>query len=317
MKYKDWLAEWLNSYVKLTAKARTVQRYSEIIKQHLCPRLGDFELDELTLIALQRCVAELTENGNLKTGAGLSPSAVNSIITVLKGSLRTASMIGLAKSGVAEKIIRPKASEKQTLCFTLVEQKKIEQAILKKNKPYLYGVVICLYTGLRIGELLALEWKDVDIAKGLIAVNKTCYYGQNSEGRYVRMVDTPKTASSQRIIPMPKQLIPLLKELQAQRKSSNIIENAGKPISIRTYQRYFEVLLKELQIPHRGFHALRHTFATRAIECGMDVRTLSEILGHKNPTITLNRYAHSLMEHKKTMMNRLGRLYQNDFYNDI
>ena len=82
----------------------------------------------------------------------------------------------------------------------------------------------------------------------------------------------------------------------------------GKPVSVRSYQRSFELLLKRLNIPHKGFHSLWHTFATRALECGMDVKTLSEILGHKNPTVTLNRYAHSLMEHKAEMMNRLGKL---------
>ena len=77
---------------------------------------------------------------------------------------------------------------------------------------------------------------------------------------------------------------------------------------VRSYQKTFELLLKRLRIPHKGFHSLRHTFATRALECGMDVKTLSEILGHKNPTITLKRYAHSMMEHKAEMMNRLGKL---------
>ena len=77
---------------------------------------------------------------------------------------------------------------------------------------------------------------------------------------------------------------------------------------MRTYQRRFSVLLKKLNIPPKGFHSIRHTYATRAIECGMDVKTLSEILGHKNPTVTLNRYAHSLMEHKKEMVNRLGKI---------
>jgi integrase len=87
-----------------------------------------------------------------------------------------------------------------------------------------------------------------------------------------------------------------------------IAGNNGKVVSVRSYQQSFECLLKNLHIDHKGFHSLRHTFATRAIECGMDIKTLSEILGHKNPTITLNRYAHSLMDHKREMMNKLGKL---------
>lgn len=87
-----------------------------------------------------------------------------------------------------------------------------------------------------------------------------------------------------------------------------MVADGEEPVSVRSYQRSFELLQKKLKIPRRGFHSLRHTFATRALECGMDVKTLSEILGHKNPTITLNRYVHSLMEHKRDMMNRLGKL---------
>ena len=88
-----------------------------------------------------------------------------------------------------------------------------------------------------------------------------------------------------------------------------MISNGSKPVSIRSYQESFSNLLKRIGVPHEGFHALRHTFATRAIECGMDVKSLSEILGHKNPTITLKKYVHSLMEHKKDMMNKLGKLF--------
>ncbi len=171
------------------------------------------------------------------------------------------------------------------------------------------GVSICLYTGLRIGELLALTWQDVDFGNGTLSVTKTCYDGKDSNGKFGRVVDEPKTLSSRRIIPLSKQMVSLLKEIKKQSNAEWVISKSGKPLSVRTYQRNFASLLNKLHIPHRGFHALRHTFATRAIECGMDVKTLSEILGHKNATITLNRYAHSLMEHKRDMMNKLGRLY--------
>ena len=87
-----------------------------------------------------------------------------------------------------------------------------------------------------------------------------------------------------------------------------VIVGERPPLSVRSYQRSFELLLKKTGIQRKGFHALRHTFATRAIECGMDVKSLSEILGHKNPTVTLNRYVHSLMEHKRAMMDKLGKI---------
>ena len=188
------------------------------------------------------------------------------------------------------------------------EQKKIEQYILNEKNKRLFGVLLCLYTGLRIGELLALEWSDIDMNKGELRVNKTCHYGKDKTGQFGRITDIPKTQSSIRTIPIPKQLMPLLRDTKKKSRSTHIVSNGENLIAIRSYQRSFSVLLKKLNIPHRGFHSLRHTFATRALECGMDVKTLSEILGHKNSTVTLNRYAHSLMEHKKEMMNKLGKL---------
>ena len=128
-------------------------------------------------------------------------------------------------------------------------------------------------------------------------------------GEYVKIIDTPKTATSRREIPLPRQLVPYLRILKHQNRRGFVISGKdGKPVSLRSYQKALQSTLKILNIPHRGFHALRHTFATRALECGMDVKTLSEILGHKNSSITLNRYAHSFEEHKTAMMNRVGRL---------
>lgn len=308
MKYKEWLSEWLNSYVKITAKHRTIERYSEIVKQHLVPRVGEYELDALTPMILQRHISDLLLQGNIRNGKGLAASSVNSIITVIQNSLHIAYNLGLIKEQVGDKIKRPKLTERVIECFSINEQKKIEQAVSQSKKPCMLGILVALYTGLRVGELIAVEWADIDFENRLLSVNKTCHYGKDSSGVYTRIVETPKTDSSIRIVPLPKQLIPLLKEYKRQSKSALLISNNGAAVSVRTYQRNFEVLLKTLDIPHRGFHALRHTFATRAIECGMDVKTLSEILGHKSSTITLNRYAHSLLSHKRDMMDKLGKL---------
>ncbi|MDE6474171.1 MAG: site-specific integrase [Clostridia bacterium] len=308
MNYEVWLREWLENYVKFTAKERTIRRYTEIINQHIIPKLGNIEISELDSITLQKFVTEMLHSGNKRTGRGLSSNSVNSIITVIKVSLRTAYNIGLLKINVVDKIQRPKSNEKQIECFTANEQKKIERAVFESKKRSMIGIVVCLYTGLRIGELLALEWSDVDLTGGIISVTKTCFDGKMSNGEFGRLTDVPKTISSNRQIPLPKQMIPLLKAYKKQCNFDYFICNKKGIISVRTYQRCFTSLLERLHIPHRGFHALRHTFATRALECGMDVKTLSEILGHKSPTITLNRYAHSLIEHKRDMMNQLGKL---------
>lgn len=307
MIYKDWLQEWLGSYIKTSVKGRTYDRYSQTIKLHIIPKLGDYELNDLTPITLQRFVRELSSCGNKKTGTGLSANFVNGVISILQNSLKTAYMLRYKDNYDANKIRRPKAESKRVECFTVAEQKKIEQGVAVSKKPKMFGILLCLYSGLRIGELLALEWSDVDLERGLITVSKTCHDG-NVQGKHVRIFDTPKTQTSRRIIPLPKQIISRLKELKKKSSSEFVISDEQKIIYVRSYQKAFEGMLKKLNIPHRGFHALRHTFATRAIECGMDVKSLSEILGHKNPTITLNRYTHSLLEHKAEMMNRLGEM---------
>ena len=308
MVYKEWLTNWLENYVQPSAKHRTYTRYKEIVDQHIVLQLGDLDFSEITPYALQYYVAELLKNGNHRTGKGLSANSVNSIITVIQNTLKTAYSLGMVSEYTGDKIKRPRANEKKVECFSVNEQKKIERYILKGENTRYFGVLLCLYTGLRIGELLALEWSDIDMGKGELQVNKSCYYGKDQNGEFGRITDIPKTQSSIRTIPIPKQLIPFLREIKKKSRSTHIVSNGENLISIRSYQRSFSSLLKKLNIQHRGFHSLRHTFATRALECGMDVKTLSEILGHKNSTVTLNQYAHSLMEHKKEMMNKLGKL---------
>ena len=305
MKYEEWLGIWLENYIKPSVKVRTYERYALIINKHISTDIGKCEIAELSALVLQNFITKLLENGNCKTGNGLSANSVNAVISVLQSSLQMAHMIGVANEYTADKIKRPKITERPIECFSMKEQKQIEQAVLNGNKDKLYGILLCLYSGLRIGELIALQWSDIDFVKGILTVSKSCHDGKDG-----LIIDEPKTANSRRMIPLPKQLLPILKGVKKKSDSSFVVSSNGSFVSVRSYQRSFELLLKRLNIPHKGFHSLRHTFATRAIECGMDVKTLSEILGHKNPTVTLNRYTHSLMEHKQDMMNKLGKLLQ-------
>lgn len=308
MKYKEWLNEWLDLYAKPSVKPRTYNQYSNVVKRRLIPNLGEYDMDDLDARIIQRYIVSLSQSGNIKNGKGLAPNSVNSIILVIHASLSMAYILGLTKSIYVDKIKRPKTIEKVVESFSAEEQKRIEQAVLKDKRPKMIGLILCLYTGLRIGELLALEWRDIDFINCELSVTKTCYDGKDEFGNFGRIIGTPKTETSRRTIPLPKQIIPLLKEAKKNNNSKYVVGDGNKLISVRSYQRSFELLLKKQKISHHGFHALRHTFATRAIECGMDVKTLSEILGHKNPTITLNRYVHSFMAHKKEFMNRLGKL---------
>lgn len=304
MLYKDFLTFWLENYVKPDTKTRTYLRYFQIIRIYVAEKVGEYDLSELTPIILQTFITDMLTNGRGRWGEeGLAPNTVNSIVSVLKNSLKTAYVLGCTDRQLGDKIKRPKLREHKIECFTVKEQRKIENAVLTSRKAKHFGVLLCLYTGLRLGEVVALNWKDIDLKRGMLSVNKTCY--DTPDGL---VFDDPKTVHSRRIIPLPRQIMPILREKMKTSKSDFVVSDKGKPVSVRSFQRSFELLLKRHRIKHRGFHALRHTFATRALESGMDVKTLSEILGHKNPSITLSRYAHSLMEHKSAMMNRLGKL---------
>lgn len=301
MKYQEWLKEWLQDYVQPFMKYRTYQKYKSLTELHIVPKLGEYDLKELSAAVLQKFTASFVKR--------YSPNTVNGILSVVKNSLKKAVMLDYAEREFTGCITRPKPKEKNVECFTLQEQRKIENYVLNGKKDKLFGIVFCLYTGLRIGELLALGWKDLDLKKGVFTISKTCLDSWQN-GRYVKLREAPKTETSNRVIPIPKQIIPKLNELKKKKSCDYFIGGKSEyGAQIRSYQKTFARLLKKLKIPHKCFHALRHTFATRALESGMDVKTLSELLGHKNSAVTLNRYAHSLLEHKTDMMNRLGKLY--------
>lgn len=300
MKYKEWLKEWLEYYVKPRAKYRTHKVYEQQVYKHIIPKLGEYELNELTAIVLQKFVVELIEKG-------LSSNTINGIVNIMNNSLETAVSLEKVGKHCVGLIQRPQSREKPVDCFDNHEQKKIERYILDNKKTNLYGIIISLYSGLRIGELLALTWDDLDLKKLTMSISKTCRDSWEN-GEYVKIIDSTKTRSSERIIPIPKQLVSILKELKKESTGQFVVTGRSKyGAQIRSFQRAFENLLNKLKIEHKGFHSLRHTFATRATECGMDIKTLSEILGHKNTSITLNRYAHSLFAHKINMMNKVGK----------
>ena len=140
-----------------------------------------------------------------------------------------------------------------------------------------------------------------------MTISKTCHDGKDENGNYRKIIDRPKTYSSRRVIPLPSCLMALLSEMKKESKSNFVISDKnGDTVRVRSFQRSYQLLLKKLGIPHKKFHALRHTFATRANERAMDDKTLSEVLGHKSPVITLKLYVHSLLDHKRKMMEQVN-----------
>ena len=236
MKYKEWLREWLELYEKPSVKPRTYAQYCDVIERRLIPALGDYDMDELETRVLQRYIVDLSQNGNTRTGKGLAPNSVNAVVLVLHASLTMAYALGLTKAVHVDKIKRPTVREKPVESFTTEEQKLIEQAVLADRRPKMFGIVLCLYTGLRIGELLALEWSDVNLSDAELYVTKSCYDGKDENGQFCRITGTPKTESSRRVIPIPKQLIPHLRELKKKSNSKHVVFDGAKVITVRSYQ---------------------------------------------------------------------------------
>ena len=279
----------------------------DIIQKHINPILGEYELEGLTSNILQDFVLYKLNNGNLITKGKLSDNSVISIVSLLKLALRQAVFLGVSSVEYTAHIKMPTIKEKEVTAFNRQEQQKLENYCLNSKRNYI-GIIICLYTGIRLGELLALTWNDIDFDKRLLKINKTVYT-ITKDGKNEAYIDKPKTKQSNRIIPLPKQLIDVLRKNKKISTSNYIISTKnGGVVQNRSYQKTFKSILRKCNIPYKNFHSLRHTFATRALELGMDVKTLSEILGHKNSIITLNRYSHSLLEHKFEFMNKVGKL---------
>ena len=308
MKLKEWLDIWLNKYTKFAVKLRTYERYKYIIEKHINPKLGELNLDDLLAVTLQDYVLSELESGNLISSKGLANNSVIGIVNVLKSALKLAKSLEICAVDNSDKIKLPMATEKPVTAFEKWEQEKLEKYCLSSNKTNYLGIVICLYTGIRLGELLPLTWNDIDFKSGIMTISKTAYrIKQNGKPQVV--IDKPKTKNSSRLIPLPKQLLEILKRAKRISKSDFVLSTrTGGIVGTRAYQKTYERILKKLDIPYKNFHSLRHTFATRAIEMGMDVKTLSEILGHKNPVITLQRYTHSMLSYKTEMMNKMGKM---------
>lgn len=281
--------------------------YQKIIENHFIPILGEYELDEIKYETLQNFIIEKIEYGNLKTNGKLSSNTIFLISSILKQSFKQALLLKLITDNPTLYLKYPSLTEKEVNALSRKEQQIIENYCLNSTKNNYLGIIICLYTGIRIGELLALTWDDIDFSNQFMRINKTTYFMNGKT-----YVDSPKTKSSNRVIPLSKRMIAILKQMKKTCHSKYLIATkTDAMVSIRSYQRTFESILNKCNIKKYNFHTLRHTFATRAIELGMDVKTLSEILGHKNPTITLNRYSHSLIEYKIEMVNKMSLLLQN------
>lgn len=309
MTTNELMTAWLDRCERERVKPRTYSRYKGLIVQHILPELGDTQIDDLGRRQISEFLTAHQADGNLR-GEALSATSTNLMLTVLNAAFTYACDMELLSANPCDRIRRVPGPPSRVEAFTREEQRRLEEAIAVSEDRRLFGIRLCLYTGLRIGELLGLEWQDVDMEKGILHIQKTVYREKNAKGEWQLFVDRPKTAASERMVPLPGYLAEDLRIYRRGARSEFVIENKkAERMSIRSYQYLFERLTEKARVRKLNFHALRHTFATRALECGMDIKTLSELMGHKNATITLNRYVHSMMDTKIAAMNKLEKLF--------
>ncbi len=301
-------SEWLRLQ-KPELKLSSVAKYKNTLHNYLIPQYGSRDVDSITRNEVTEFSRDLLISGG-KRSEGLSAKTVNSVLSVMRNIFQYASREkGLPVADISD--ISMKQSQKPLRILSQNEQQKLNEFLCGDLTFCNLGILVCLYTGLRIGEVCALKWEDMLLEEPCIYVHKTMQRIQlfDDEERKTKVVILPpKSDCSIRRIPLPENLLSLLLTNQKSGDAFLLTGTANAYIEPRTLENHFKAVAKACDIPNVHFHVLRHTFATRCVELGFDAKSLSEILGHANVNITMNRYVHPSMDLKKKNMNRLSDL---------
>ena len=294
MTVRELASEWL-CVMSARIKLSTAANYRMKTEKHILPEFGEIQCSSLSGRDIYTFI-------NSRLAAGLSPRYVSDIVVLMRSMFRYAEREYNIRN-VLEGIVMPKKPRTEVRLLSASEQKRLYQHALGSGDSTGLAVMLSLTAGLRIGELCALRWEDIDLKKRTLTVRKTVQRIQRFTGgsRTELIVTEPKSESSKRVIPLPKSIISTLLKVKGE-SECHVISGTSAPTDPRTLQYRFARLLKNVKLPSVHFHSLRHAFATNAIAAGFDVKTLSEILGHSSVEITLNRYVHSSFERKRSCM---------------
>lgn len=299
LKFKEIAEQWLLS-AKLRVKQSSYANYQNIIHKHLLPAWGGIVMSGLTSEKIHAFMLQKLKAGRLNGKGGLSTKSVRDIMTVF----RSISVYAEREYGIhAVHFTMPKTQQKKIEILNTEERICLQNYLVHNESRTNAAVLLCMFTGLRVGELCGLTWGDINLDENIISVNRTVQR-VNRCGFSEIVIGSPKSHSSVRNIPIPA----FLKEILAKQigaDSSYLITGTAKPVEPRTMQNRFQSILKSCGVRKINFHMLRHTYATLCIEHGFDSKTLSELLGHADASITLNRYVHSSMQLKYDYVSRL------------
>jgi len=302
---KELCDEWLAS-AKLRVKKSSYYCYEKLISKHILPYFEDICYGELSTPIINDFAAHKMKCGKINSFGGLSAKSVHDILVVMRSVARYAER-EYGYRNPMRNISMPKSESKEAEVFNKEERGRLQNYLQSNLTESNLGILLTMYSGLRIGELCALTWGDIDFAVGTIRVSKALQrVSEKSKSHKTSVVITsPKSKTSVREIPIPAFVMDILKR---NRRSDNcyVLSGNNRPIEPRTMQNRFKSVLKECGIRSANFHLIRHTYATVCIESGFDAKTVSELLGHSNVNITLNRYVHSSMEMKKKCVDKFN-----------
>lgn len=312
--YKDWIWDWL-LYKKDYIKESTYANYSNIISNHIAPDLGKYYLNQLNNQIIQGFLLKKYKTGRVDNLGGLSNKTIRDIVAIIKSSLKFAMKEGLI-SNLNLDFIYPKVNVRDKV-YTLSkqDQDKLTNYILKNKSSKNLGILLTLYSGIRIGELCALQWRDIDFKNNILHINKTLQrvYIKDKEVNESKIIITnPKTHNAEREIPLNKEFAKELKKFRTD-SEDYILSCSRKWIEPRTYRRFFARALEKSKVEKINFHGLRHTFATNCIKLGVDYKTVSELLGHATVNITLNLYVHPQMSQKKKCIDLICKKFSENY----
>ena len=294
-------------------KESSYAHYAELAEHYIEPYVGTYHFETLSSKLAGEFISRLKTSGKKSGKGGLSDKTIRDVCSLLKSVYHFASENGECASDIRfPRLTLTKPSRMKSQVLTKTDQKQLETYLLDNLCPENMGIMLCLYSGMRIGEICALKWADVDTKNSQISVNRTVLRIRNTEARgrqpkTIVVTGTPKTESSQRMIPVPKAIGQLLKDEGKRVPEDYYVATCSDQLMEprRYYGKYKQILQKCGITTSYTFHALRHTYATRCIESGIDPKVVSDLLGHSSVTITLNRYVHPTMEMKKRSVEKL------------
>jgi integrase len=297
--FKELVEKWYKN-VKLSVKESTYATYYVKVYNHIIPELGNYSANDITDDIIGTFITDLLKKG-------LSEKTVTDIFVVVKSIIK----YGKLSCDLSKIKIRKgeKCDKNEMRVLNENELSKLTEKLLNNINYIKLGILISLYTGIRIGEICALQWGNIDFENGVIKIRRTMQRIKDidkSTGKSTKIIITsPKSESSIRDIPIPAEILPYLQSLAVTDASAYVLTGTKQFVEPRTMQNHFKRIIVEIEIVHANYHSTRHSYATRCIEYGVDAKTLSLILGHSHVRITLSLYVHPSLQQKKDAMSKV------------